>query len=407
MTWRDDLRRVQFRDGRILIGASFRGVPFFVESAERSGGRRTVVHEFPLRDDPSIDDMGRRARTFQVEGYVLGDSYITQRNALLSALEDTAGPGELVHPYYGSVRAVCSSLATRESIEEGGLARFSLEFTEAPAIPLVPIEAPDLDAAVDVAATAAQAAIEAELVEDFDTTGQPIYAITSLAADLAGVAAGLDEALAPIAATTQELARLDVDIQSLVSDATTIVRDPAETMAAMLGVLGNLEDTIAESPRRFVQALLDAYDTDAPDLVAGDSDTRALERDNQSALSAALRRLLVIEAARALVSVSHETLEDAIADRTAVADRLEEQATTAGDTSYPALVELRAAVLRAVPGDAVLARQVTHEQRTSTPSLLLSYRLYGTVELEADIIARNAVQHPGFLSGSLLVLTDV
>lgn len=407
MTWRDDLSRVTLPDGRNLIGASFRGVAFLVESADRGGGRRTVVHEFPLRDEPTIDDLGRRARVMSMDAYVLGDDYVAQRNALLAALEDVAGPGELVHPYYGTRRAICSSLSTRESIADGGMARFSLEFTEVPSQIVAPVATPDLAADVGTSATAAQEATSDELVEVYDTSGQPGYAVASLAAELSAVATALDEALAGVVEDTQEAARLDVEIQALVSDATTLIRTPADTVAALLAVLQNLAETIADAPRKVLAALLDAYDLEAQPLAQGESATRELERTNQAALADALRRVIIIEAARLLPSIEHETLEDAIADRTAVADRLEAQAATAGDTAYPVLVSLRTAVLRAIPGDATLARLETITRPVAVPSLLLAYQLYGDTTAEADIVARNAAEHPGFLAGDLQVLTDV
>src|SRR5262245_27796266 len=119
MTWREDLRRIAI-DGRELVGASFRGAPFLVESSERSGGRRVVVHEFPLRDEPFVEDLGKRGSVFRVDGYVIGDDYLTQRDALLAALEDESGPGELVHPYHGVRRAVCVNLGVRETRSDGG-----------------------------------------------------------------------------------------------------------------------------------------------------------------------------------------------------------------------------------------------------------------------------------------------
>ena len=55
-----------------LRPASFRGVPFdaFEEHSE-AGGRRLVRHEFPLRDTPYAEDMGRKAGQWQVEAFVL------------------------------------------------------------------------------------------------------------------------------------------------------------------------------------------------------------------------------------------------------------------------------------------------------------------------------------------------
>jgi prophage DNA circulation protein len=118
---------------------------------------------------------------------------------------------------------------------------------------------------------------------------------------------------------------------------------------------------------------------------------------------AGLRRALVIEAARLAPLVAYESLDDAQLDADRIATLLQAQEASAGD-SYPALVNLRARVRRAVPGDAVLARLVTIE-RSDTPSLLLSYQLYGTVDRESEIIARNRASHPGALSGALRVLS--
>src|SRR5580765_6013376 len=103
--WRDTLRI-----------ASFRGAFFHVESSGRQSGRRTVVHQYPKRNLPYAEDMGREAVHWQFTGYIiLNDKrlqaaanhgratvapyadLIAQRNALVNALEQD-GPGELIHP---------------------------------------------------------------------------------------------------------------------------------------------------------------------------------------------------------------------------------------------------------------------------------------------------------------------
>lgn len=83
-----------------LRPASFRGVPFdaFEEHSE-AGGRRLVRHEFPLRDTPYAEDMGRKAGQWQVEAFVLRNrwaDYEAARNRLRDALNE-AGPGTLIH----------------------------------------------------------------------------------------------------------------------------------------------------------------------------------------------------------------------------------------------------------------------------------------------------------------------
>jgi prophage DNA circulation protein len=408
VTWHDDLLRVTHPDGRRLVGASFRGVAFFVDEVARAGGRRIVTHEFPLRDDPAIEDLGRVARTFPLEGYVLGDDYHRQRDALLAVLEDVTGPGELVHPYYGVRRAVCASLSLRESTADGGIARFSLEFVEVPAAAPVPVEVEDVAAAVDTSADAALESVELELEEELDVEDEPGFATESLAADLVAVVGSLGEGFAAMELTVQELAQLDVEIQTITDEAATIVSTPADTVASLVTVLESVAETAAEAPRDFLHAVLAAYDVDEQPAAQGESDTRALERENQVVFSAALRRVLAVEAARVLPTVVYETIEDATEDRDAVAERLEEQALTAGDDAYPLLVRLRADVLRAVPGDSVLARLVTVQRPVAVPSLLLSYQVYGEIgDLEERVVARNRASHPGFMAGELKVLSRV
>jgi prophage DNA circulation protein len=285
------------------------------------------------------------------------------------------------------------------------MAVFTIEITEAPPQAPAPTAAPDLGAEVDVAADAALVAVEAELAETFDVEGQPSFAVASLAEELQGRAQGMRDALGPVVATTQELALLDQETQLLVAQASSIVREPADTMAGLLGAMGALTDTLAESPRAVVAALVETYGVAPVATAVGTTATREQERTNQEALAAALRRVLAIEAARLLPTVVYETLDEAQSDVAIVVELLDEQALTAGDTAYPALVALRAALTRAVPGDAVLARVVTVERPVAVPALLLSYQLYGSLDKEEDLVQRNRVQHPGFLSGLLQALS--
>lgn len=406
MTWREELRTVVI-GGRKFIGASFRGVPFFVESAERTGGRRAVVHEFPLRDDPFVEDLGRRARGFRLDGYVLGDNYLSQRDDLLAALEDTEGPGELVLPFYQrSLHAICVNLAVRETRADGGMAVFALEFAEAPAQGVAPTIAVDAPGEIAAAADAARAAVKAELLEKFDTDGLPAFARDSAETSLRGAAERLGAKLAPAVDLPQELAALDAQIRSVTARTASLVSQPADLIDAFAAAITGLGDTARNAPAAVLDALLDAYDIDPGQPVPETTPTRQRERANQLALAGALQRTIAIEAARLAPRVRFSTLEEAIAARDRIAAQLEEQAAGAGDTAYPVLVMLRAQVLRAVPGTAVLARVVTVTRRMPIPSLLLAYQLYGSVDQEEDIIKRNNIRHPGFCVGDLKVISN-
>jgi hypothetical protein len=58
-----------FRDE--LLPASFRGAPFFCEANSRDNGRRIIVHEFPKKDLPYAEDMGRKAKSFSIRAFCI------------------------------------------------------------------------------------------------------------------------------------------------------------------------------------------------------------------------------------------------------------------------------------------------------------------------------------------------
>ena len=113
-----------------LRPASFRGIAFQVSDSDVGAGRRVQVHEYPQRDLPWIEDLGRATRAISFEGFLIGSDYIAQANRLLAALE-SAGPGTLGHPWFGSMQ-VCLAQPARVRFDAGlGMATVSMSFVEA------------------------------------------------------------------------------------------------------------------------------------------------------------------------------------------------------------------------------------------------------------------------------------
>lgn len=114
-----------------LQPASFRGVPFKVSEDEATVGRRVNTQEFPLRDIPYTQDMGRKARRYSISAYVIGNDFMAQRDRLLTALEQR-GSGTLIHPFYGTLTVnVDGEIKPRHSRENGGMCEIPLQFVEA------------------------------------------------------------------------------------------------------------------------------------------------------------------------------------------------------------------------------------------------------------------------------------
>ncbi|ENZ6688880.1 DNA circularization protein [Escherichia coli] len=120
MTWKDRLQ-----------DASFRGVPFKVEEESAGTGRRVETHEYPNRDKPYTEDLGKVTFRPSITAYVVGDDCFDQRDRLIDAL-NKPGPGTLVHPTYGELKVcVDGEVRVSTSKSEGRIVRFDLKFVEA------------------------------------------------------------------------------------------------------------------------------------------------------------------------------------------------------------------------------------------------------------------------------------
>jgi len=113
-----------------LVPASYAGVEFHVEQQSRNSGRRVVVHQYPKRDKPYSEDMGRQAVRYQMTGYLIGPDYHIRKEELIRVLENKEG-GLLVDPYLAkSDNCICERYSVLEGRERGGYCVFEMLFVE-------------------------------------------------------------------------------------------------------------------------------------------------------------------------------------------------------------------------------------------------------------------------------------
>ena len=74
MSWRD----------RLTQKGTLEGIPFFILSDELNFGRKTIKHEYPLRDEPFVEDVGGVGWEFTIEIFVIGDDYDLSRDAIIA-----------------------------------------------------------------------------------------------------------------------------------------------------------------------------------------------------------------------------------------------------------------------------------------------------------------------------------
>ena len=117
--------------GFIALPVIWRGIAFRFGNYALRGGRRVVIHEFPTRDDPFTEDLGRKIRQYRLRGHVIGPLWEASRDALISACEASSQVGTLVHPYLGPLQVRCVDYEVTEDKDNGQIANFDLLFVEA------------------------------------------------------------------------------------------------------------------------------------------------------------------------------------------------------------------------------------------------------------------------------------
>jgi len=386
VSWRDQLQKAKFRDA-----------PFFVTSASGAAGRRTAKHEYPQRDESYVEDMGRKAREFTLDAFVIGADYMVRRDALLTAIE-TPGPGLLVHPYRGSFKVSVTECRYTESSDRGGMATFQLTFVETSDAAL-PDTRSDTQAQVSTEVDASHIAVHDEFVKKFKVLGLPAFVGTAALANVnkaldtvrSAILTGIPD-MAILPAFTWELAHLTDSIVDLL----VLPSDLASRLANQIAALGSVFSPL---DAYFSNTQLSHFGANLP-VVPQTTPSRVQQSANQQAVVNLVRTASLIEAARASSQMTFSSRNEAMMVRGELTSLLDTAAMTAPDSVYNSLSRLRSAVVRDITArGADMAQVVSYTPRITLPALVISHQLYGDARRTDEIVVRNRIQHPGFVPG--------
>lgn len=416
MTWRDN-----------YSPASFRGAAFFVEDSDSSHGRRQAVHEHAQRDVPYTEDLGRKAREFTITGYLIGDNYNVERDALISACE-LPGAGLLIHPYRGELNVVCRGLSVKESSAEGRMCRFAMTFLEA-GVDDFPSVTVDSVNAISSAANTVKSTARDSFVSRFLTNGFPGEVLDAAKAGLTEVADFVADPGFSFASEIGAASDLFYEARNLAADAFDLVQAPLQMADRMFSLVGNIRGGFGFSSFGVLSSMIARFGGTS----TGSASTISRQRIsiNQNATNDYTRQMAIAEASKeAIVRLSTATpatamepgasesvfgaypsVQDVLRVReqlTGIIDEeLENERTT--DEAYVSLMALRAQIVRGLPLPGASLPQLAQVTPVATiPALVLAHNLYGDASRADEIIARNRPSHPGFLIGGspLEVLSD-
>ncbi|MDP3088871.1 MAG: DNA circularization N-terminal domain-containing protein [Methylotenera sp.] len=393
MGWREQLQK-----------ASFRGVAFEVESDDATFGRRVETHEYPQRDIPYVEDLGRKARERNLTGFVIGDDYMAKRDALLGALEK-AGAGELVHPYYGRMTVSVTDVRVSHSFRDGGMCSFQISFIESGELSF-PAAVNSTSTQSLQAADVLEASCIADFTEKFSIENLPDFAVQDALASFNGALDTLDGALSRTGVL------LDNPLSLLQGDMTNLIRTPASLASRFFGIFSKGESVLsAVSGLGDINALnmlnvltgIRLTNLFASSNVTGSTPTRVAMARNQQAINTMMRQSLITQATGMVAAMPLPIYDDAIVVKNELLTVIDTELQMANDTNYLALKNVRTkthADVTARTQGAARLKNITPKE--VTPALVLAYDLYEDTTRDAEIINRNKVRHPGFVPANVL-----
>lgn len=367
--------------------ASFKGARFYVDSIDGQYGRRNVTHEYPDRDTPYTEDLGRKAREFSISAYLVGSDYQIQRDALIAACE-SAGPGQLIHPYKGRMTVCCKGLTVRESRKDGGYCELSLTFIEDGANTF-PSAVLNLVSAVASAGSSLITAARSDFLSNFSFPKTPAF-----------VREQLEDATSLILDPLNRVINASNDFAddwtALENDISDLMQQPELLADRMISAIRRVTD--GNKGRGSSALYHELTDRSSIPAVKVTTSTRQIQSDCQDALIALTERVALACNCELAAGFAFDSYQAAEAERERLLLEIDDKADTAPDDVYNELVKLRTQVAKALPAPGLPEIQ-TVQVRTTVPAIVQAYRLYGDATKETDIVNRNSIRHPGFIAG--------
>ncbi len=394
MAWRETIK--QQSDGRPMVGR-FRGARF-VMSGRMGGesGRRTQLHEFPLRDQPYVEDLGPATKRIELEVFVDGSlaadgDYTRARDALIDALEQP-GSGTLVHPFLGTLRVtLAGKFSWSEESREGGRARFTMAFIRGGEQPM-PAAVHDTQDRVKGAASDLQSAADAAFAKRWDVA-LPQAQVIELQAELART---LEDAHHAVTSAAERLREL--------------INTPADMTALVLGGLNEMA-AMAQSPLVALGLYRDLFhpDTGAPSVPLT-TQNRRTQASSTAAWHAWLAQTALVGAASAAAEVDYTSRDQALNMATTLAEQCDAvvevvdpaSGAPVDDDVYRAIGTLRTTLVADLRlRGARLPKLVSYTPPSGLPVLVIAHQRYGDARREAEVVVRNNIANPVFVPAGM------
>ena len=385
--------------------ASFRGVPFLIGTLDTGGGRKKIKHEYPNSDRRTFEDMGLLGDTFNIVGKVKTSTDFTIRDRLKAAL-DQSGPGELVHPTFGTFTVDALPYGLSESTSFVGEARFTMIFERSEA-DIFPTQTTVKTSLIKSQSDAVLASVETDVEEEFSV--------------LANIKSNYQSAQAKL----QEIGSEFTQIGRAVSSVTSVISSFTATVTTFVnGIVSNIF-----APALLADSITDMFlefDTLAPDALGqfelakqlfgfGSTDpiiepttvAREQKSNNQIILNSTIRANAIALAYNNAANIDYANELEVLEVQQALEDEYQSliiDSGLSGDT-LEALQELRNSSRLFFDDISISVAKISNITVNPIPMSILSYQYYGSTDNTEELINLNDIRDVSIVSGAVQILT--
>ena len=405
-----------------LHQASFDGVVFLIDSSRTEGGRKTATHEFVNSDNRTTEDLGRLLKTFKIKGTISGSGqqYFIDRDRLITALEGR-GSKVLEHPFFGRVNVVAKPYTLIEELTDLGAATFDMVFERSDSVIL---PQPDLSSltAVSTAATAAAGECTADVASVFN---QP----TGLSANpesqkkseslLGKVSETFSRINNQVVGSTEDVASLNSLVSGFSSDIVALTSNPQALSNEILKLVNAVDITLQADLSQALTIFGDLFDFNrgssnigrATDIGSTGNTISTVEAEIILNEQVVTRQLGMAALTFAYTDIAITEFNN-VDELEAAQDVLEEEFQflyddqTMPSNTLLSLQKLRDEANKFFEQQKLTINDITSIDIKRMPSQVLTYALYGNLDLAQEIVDLNNNPDVSFYDGTILALTE-
>lgn len=398
MSYIDTLQKVEIEtiEGVVeCVGCSYRGVSFFAEEDESTGGRNVVTTALPYTNSHVNEDTGGVVSQFTLRIYIVGDNAEAIRGDLLEAFQEE-GPAELVHMYYGKFQARVTTWRFSHTVTELGYISGEVTF--------VPEEDPKkISRTVEDAKGAAE--------EKADQSLSKIGAAFQAAFSMAGKAANVVNSV--------------VDTTNAILDKIETARNAMRSFEKFVLSVSQIRDNVSsilKTPGDFVNRIQDIL-TMTKETFDGSDDYNGYVNESlimmtsvdiddgvtvTAVMNSQIQRLALMSSAamavKSVVNAEFENAEQVHEMELLINEAFEIAMTKVMDVDdYTSLADMEAAsvkYLREIKSN--LAVIVEYPLNDVENILTVCFDCYGSLDKVEDVIARNEIADPSAINRKML-----